>query len=134
MGSVMEVDRLQDFPPNEHRNNVDTDYPMNITTVGFGDITLFNVLGGDGYIETKYPNAQTLVSNLSKISSELCPKVILCCNSLTDDDIKYVVDYINHSDLLISIPIALLIAQSNAKNRTNVLKLGLDDEIGRAHV
>ncbi len=123
----MRVNHLQGFPPNEHRTNFDADYPINITTVGFGDITLFDVLGGDGYIETKYPNAKTLISNLSLISSKLCPKVILCFNSLTDDDIKYIVDYINHSDLLNSTPIALLIAQSNAKNRTDVFKLGLDD-------
>jgi len=101
MGSVLGVDYLHGFPPNEHQNNFDADYPMNITTVGFGDITLFDVLGGDGYIETKYPNAQTLISNLSLISSELCPKIILCCNSLTDDEIKNIVDYTNHSDLLI---------------------------------
>ncbi len=127
MGSAMEVDYLQDFSNTEHRNNFDTDKPMNITTVGFGDITLFDVLGSDGYIETKYPNAQILISNLSKISSELCPQAILCCNSLTDDDIKRIVDYASHSDLLIFTPIGLLIKQSNAKNRTDVFKLGLDD-------
>lgn len=127
MVSVRRIDYLQNKAQNEINSSFGIDNIMNITTVGFGDITVSDILGSEGYIETQYPTVQSLISNLSQISLGIKPDVILCFNSLTDAGINEIVKSINQNSSLATTPIGLLIARSNVSNRKNVLKLGLDD-------
>lgn len=111
----------------ENLNIQGTTNLKNLTTVGFGKINLSDVLEDSSYVETNYPNVNSIIRKLSTFGVNKQIDVILCCDSLTDHDINKLVKYCKQSKLFVSVPIVLLTYHSNTKTRTDIFHLGLDD-------
>lgn len=125
MKSAQEYMRI--MTPLEQMEEAEANKLRNIITVGFGQTALSDVLDDNSYLESKCSNVESLISSLDKLNLENETDVILCSDSLSDKDIKELVNYCHSSELLESVPIVLLTDHSNVQTKKNILRMGLDD-------
>lgn len=98
-----------------------------IFTIGYCKVDITDVLRTNQIEQTIFESTDELIRTLHDIDDNLSPDVIVCCDSVEDQDVRKLVKYLHFSKLHQQIPAVLFTDNVTVKLRKEIFQLGLDD-------